>query len=142
MFVVEKSTWNKLLFSKITYKCKYGFIHKRYTNLQKKIHKGYHSHVPYKDYLIIVYGKELSSKQTNFFHQKFLIDTNGKISGRILLLLLLTKIDIYWNMDVYRGKKVLLESGSLHPACVVVQKGKIIQVHESYELPENLDKKR
>ena len=60
----------------------------------KKIHKGYHSHVPYKDYLIIVYGKELSSKQTNFFHQKFLIDTNGKISGRILLLLLLTKIDI------------------------------------------------
>ena len=39
MFVVEKSTWNKLLFFKITYKCKYGFIHKRYTNSQKRFTK-------------------------------------------------------------------------------------------------------
>ena len=45
-------------------------------------------------------------------------------------------------MDVYRGKKVLLESGALGPACVVVQSGKILQVHDSYELPTNLDEKR
>ena len=34
-------------------------------------------------------------------------------------------------MDVYRCKKVLLESGTLGPACVVVQSGKILQVHET-----------
>ena len=45
-------------------------------------------------------------------------------------------------MDVYRGKRVLLESGSLAPACVVVQNGKILQVHPDYELPENLEEKK
>ena len=45
-------------------------------------------------------------------------------------------------MDVYRGKKVLLESGNLRPACVMVQNGKILQVHESYQIPHDLDEKR
>ena len=45
-------------------------------------------------------------------------------------------------MDVYRGKKVLLESGALHPACVLVQNGKILQVHESYEIPLDLKENR
>ena len=45
-------------------------------------------------------------------------------------------------MDVYRGKKVLLESGALHPACVIVQNGKILQVHESYQIPQDLEEKR
>ena len=45
-------------------------------------------------------------------------------------------------MDVYRGKKVLLETGSLQPACVIVQNGKILQVHEMFDLPNDLDKSR
>ena len=45
-------------------------------------------------------------------------------------------------MDVYRGKKVLLESGTLRPACVMVQNGKILQVHESYQIPQDLEEKR
>ena len=44
-------------------------------------------------------------------------------------------------MDVYRGKKVLLESGSLGPACVIVQNGKILQVHEGFQFPKNLEDK-
>ena len=45
-------------------------------------------------------------------------------------------------MDVFRGKKVLLESGSLAPACVIVQNGKILQVHDGYALPEDLEAKK
>ena len=45
-------------------------------------------------------------------------------------------------MDVYRGKKVLLETGSLQPACVFVENGKILQVHENFDLPNELDKSR
>ena len=45
-------------------------------------------------------------------------------------------------MDVYRGKKVLLESGTLRPACLIVQNGKIIQVHESYQIPQDLEGKK
>lgn len=45
-------------------------------------------------------------------------------------------------MDVYRGKRVLLENGTLRPACVVVTKGKVVEVHEAFELPESVAKAR
>ena len=41
-------------------------------------------------------------------------------------------------MDIYRGKKVLLETGSLSPACVFVQNGKIMRLHEGFDIPNDV----
>ena len=56
--------------------------------------------------------------------------------------LIITSIEESEIMDVYRGKKVLLGSGSLTPACILVQHGKIVQVHEGIELPLALEHKK